>query len=139
MIGSCSDTRDIGKVNVQGHKDVFFRITQDNEIDVVSGVDYEIISENGGVILPKTFLFGAYDYIDYKSVFKAYSFESIVYLTYDNANKIYAMYDLKSGKGYPRSLNDGNMDYKTKSKIADELFTILKAGNPKLKANWKKY
>ena len=47
------------------------------------------------------------------------------------------MYNLKSGKGYPRSLNDGNMDYKIKSKIANELFAIIKSDKPNLKANWK--
>ncbi|MDG1333127.1 MAG: hypothetical protein P8P74_12410 [Crocinitomicaceae bacterium] len=91
------------------------------------------------MISPKTFLFGAYDYLDDITAFKVFSFDNIVYLTYDDPNDVHAMFDLKSGKGYPRSLNDGNMDYKTKSKIADELFTIIKSNNSKLTADWKNY
>lgn len=137
VLSSCSDTLDIGLVEVKGQKDVFFHITQDNEIDVVSGVDYEIISKKNKVIAPKTFLFGSYDYLDDISDFEAFSFDSIIYLTYDDPNNVHAMFDLKSGKGYPRSLNDGNMDYKTKFKIAHELFAIIKSNNPNLTADWK--
>lgn len=118
ILSSCSDTRDIGKVQIKGQNDLFFHITQDSEIDVVSGVDYKLISKSGEVILPKTFLFGSHDYINDTSSFKAFSFDSIVYLIFNNHNEVYAMYNLKSGKGYPRSLNDDNMDYTTKSKIA---------------------
>jgi len=115
---------------------VFVNIYQEDEFDFVTALKYEIVDSEKNLVLVKSQLVGTEDDITNLNDFKASSFDSIMYLTWGNENEIYAVYDLKSGKGYPKSkLNE---DWKLKFQNADNLVNELKKNNPNLIANWNK-
>jgi len=137
-MASCSEQHEIGLIEIKGIPGTYVRLSQDDEFDSSTGVYFEIINDNDEIILSKNLLFGSLDYIESSSLFKANSIDSIIYITYYDPKEVYAIFDLKSGKGYPRSLNDENTDVETTFTSADSLFNLIKSQEPKLEANWKK-
>jgi len=136
LFTSCFKERKIGQLKVNGIENVFVNIYQEDEFDFVTALKYEIVDSEKNLILVKSQLVGTEDHITNLNDFRASSFDSIMYLTWGNENEIYAVYDLKSGKGYPKSkLNE---DWKLKFQNADNLVNELKKNNPNLIANWNK-
>ena len=111
-------------------------IYQEDEFDFVTALKYEIMGSEKNIILKKSLLIGTEDHITDLNDFKAKSIDSIVYLTWINENDIYAVYDLKSGKGYPRS--SLNESLKIELENGNNLLDRLKEINPNLNANWNK-
>ena len=136
LFTSCFKERKIGELKVNGMKNIFVNIYQKDEFDSATPLYYEITKSEKDTILKKTHLIGTHDHITDLNDFKAKSFDSIVYLTWGNENEIYAVYDLKSGQGYPKSKLNEN--WKLRFENADNLINELKEKNPNLIANWKK-
>jgi len=136
LFTSCFKERKIGQLEISGIENVFMNIYQEDEFDFVTALRYEITDSEKNLILEKSHLIGTNDHITNLNDFKAKSFDSIVYLTWGNENEIYAVYDLKSGKGYPKSQLDKN--WKLKFENANNLVNQLKEKNPNLIGNWNK-
>lgn len=133
---SCTKERKIGVLKVNGLKNIFITIYQDREFDFVTGLYYEISDSEKEIIIPETHLIGTNDYITSLENFQAKSIDSTLYLTWGNVNEVFAVYDLKSGKGYPRGKT--NDDWEKELEIGNELIKKLKEKKPKLNANWDK-
>ena len=67
-------------------------------------------------------------------MFHAESYDSIVYLTYGDTNTVYAVFDLKTFRGYPNLSGSWQNDII----IGDKLMKDLKKHNPKLHGAWNK-
>ncbi|MCL5130541.1 hypothetical protein [Algibacter sp. L4_22] len=136
LFTSCFQERKIGQIKVSGIEDTFMNIYQKDEFDFVTPLYYEILDSDENLILEKHHLIGTEDHITDLNDFKAKSYDSILYLTWGKESEIYAIYDLKSGKGYPKSKLNEN--WKTKFENANDLVNRLKEMNPNLNANWNK-
>ena len=115
--------------------DFGFTLVDEDELDSATAIYYEIVNSDGKVILRKYHLTGTHNYESDLSNFAANSQDSIIYLTYLDTNRVFAIYDLKSGNGYPHGSK--NEDYKRTSKNGEILFNTIKLNNPNLVANWK--
>jgi len=127
-------THEIGRVQVKGIPQLYFDLEQDNDFDMVTGISYGISTETNEIIAPKKALIGTHDYITSPENFHANSVDSIIYLTWGDTTEIYAVYDLRTGHGYPSRM--GN--YKNSSQVADSLTDLLNKSRPYLTANWEK-
>ncbi|MCT8341262.1 hypothetical protein MG296_14440 [Flavobacteriaceae bacterium TK19130] len=136
LFTSCFQERKIGQLKVSGIENTFVNIYQKDEFDFVTPLYYEILDSDENLILEKHHLIGTNDHITDLKNFKANSYDSIVYLTWGNTDEVYAIYDLKSGKGYPKSKLNGN--WKSELENGTELVNKLKEINPNLNANWNK-
>ncbi|PHR94009.1 MAG: hypothetical protein COA80_12910 [Leeuwenhoekiella sp.] len=136
MFTSCFKERRIGQLEISGIDNVFMNIYQEDEFDFATALKYEITDSEKNLILEKSNLIGTSEHITDLYDFKAKSFDSIIYLTWGNENEIYAIYDLKSGKGYPKS--QLNENWKLQFQNADSLVNKMKEKNPNLNANWNK-
>ncbi|QLG45310.1 hypothetical protein [Costertonia aggregata] len=119
---------------MSGIENTFVNIYQKDEFDFVTPLYYEILDSDENLILEKHHLIGTNDQIMDLENFKAKSYDSIVYLTWGKESEIYAVCDLKSGKGYPKSKL--NKNWKTEFENSNDLVNRLKEINPDLKANW---
>tara|TARA_R110000868_G_scaffold410364_1_gene698190 strand:+ start:97 stop:543 length:447 start_codon:yes stop_codon:yes gene_type:complete len=136
LFTSCFQERKIGQIKVSGIENTIVNIYQKDEFDFVTPFYYEILDSDKNLILEKHHLIGTEDHITDLENFKAKSYDSIVYLTWGNENEIYAVYDLKSGKGYPKSKLNGT--WKSELENGTELVNELRKINPNLIANWNK-
>tara|TARA_B100000378_G_scaffold61146_1_gene45541 strand:+ start:2335 stop:2781 length:447 start_codon:yes stop_codon:yes gene_type:complete len=136
LFTSCFQERKIGQLKVSGIENTFVNIYQKDEFDFVTPLYYEIVDSDKNQILEKYRLIGTNDHITDLENFKAKSYDSIVYLIWGNESDIYAVYDLKSGKGYPKSKLNEN--WKSELENGTELVNELKEINPNLSANWNK-
>lgn len=127
-------THEIGRVQVKGVPQVYFDLEQENEYDMATAIYYRISTENNMTVAVKKHLIGTHDYITNPDNFAANSVDSIIYLTWGDTTEIFAVYDLKTGKGYPSRMDN----WKEGSQVADSLTRLLKQSKPYLKANWKK-
>ena len=127
-------THDIGRVQVKGIPSVYFDLEQENEFDMATAIYYGISTENNMTVAPMKHLIGTHDYITNPDTFAANSVDSIIYLTWGDTTEIYAVYDLRTGNGYPSRMDN----WKEGSQVADSLTELLKQTKPYLTANWKK-
>lgn len=127
-------THEIGRVQVKGIPHVYFDLEQENKFDMATALYYGISTENNMTVAPMKFLIGTHDYITNPKDFSANSIDSIAYLTWGDTTEIYAVYDLRTGNGYPSRMDT----WKEGSQVADSLTGILKQSKPYLTANWKK-
>jgi len=135
IILSCTDQHDIGRLPGEGLNNIYVKLDQDNEFDHSTGIHYEIIFGNGQVIVEKTLLTGCSDYIEDLSDFTAGSCDSVIFVTFFDSTHVFAVYDLKTGNGHPRSSKE--TDYKTSYFFGDSLIQELNSCKPELKADWK--
>ena len=135
LLFSCSGEHEIGKLPVEGLKDIYINLSQEDQFDSATAIYYEIVGNKNHVILKKYHLTGTHDYESDLTNFTANSHDSIIYLTYLEPNKVFAVYDLKTGKGYPHGST--SQDYNSQSKNGELLFNIIKSKNLNLKAQWK--
>jgi len=127
-------THEIGRVQVKGIPNIYFNLEQENEFDMATAIYYGVSTENNKTVAPMKHLIGTHDYITNPDNFAAKSVDSIIYLTWGDTNEIYAVYDLKTGSGYPSRMEN----WKQGSQVADSLMEILNQTKPYLTANWKK-
>ena len=115
---------------MKGVNDIFINIFQEDEFDYATALSYEIVDNNDSIILRKSFLIWTLDGESYLKSFTANSYDSIIYLTYPDPMKIYAVFDLKSKRGYPNGIR--NNDYEK----GEQLFKRLQSFNPNFRAGW---
>lgn len=127
-------THEIGKVQVKGIPQVYFDLEQENEFDMATAICYGVSTESNMIIAPMKHLIGTHDYITNPDNFAANSVDSIIYLTWGDTTEIYAVYDLRTGNGYPSRMDN----WKEGSQVADSLTELLKQTKPYLTENWKK-
>lgn len=127
-------THKIGRVQVKGIHNVYFDLEQENEFDMATAIYYGISTENSMSIVPMKHLIGTHDYITDPDNFSANSVDSIIYLTWGDTTEIYAVYDLRTGGGYPSHKNS----WQESIRVADSLTNRLKKKKPYLIENWKK-
>ncbi len=126
-------THDIGIVRVTGIPTVYFDLEQENEFDMATAISYGISTDKNETVAPMKFLIGTHDYISSPDNFYANSVDSIIYLTWGDTTEIYAVYDLKTGKGYPSRMNT----WEESNRVADDLTNRIKEKKPYLKMKWK--
>ncbi len=136
MIISCKGEHEIGKIQVNGLQDVFVNLSQEDDFEIFTAIYYEIVDKNNAIILRKRHLTGTDLYEDNLKHFTANSYDSIIYITYFDSTKIFALFDLKSKNGYPHGSR--NEDYDIISNHGAELLEKIRSYNPKLNASWKK-
>jgi hypothetical protein len=127
-------THEIGRVQVKGIPQVYFDLEQENEYDMATAIYYGVSTERNMTISPMRHLIGTHDYITNPDNFAANSVDSIIYLTWGDTSEIYAVYDLRTGNGYPSRMDN----WKEGSEVADSLTQLLKQTKPYLNAHWKK-
>lgn len=133
---SCSGEHEIGMVSVSGVENVSVRFTQSEEFDMATSIYYEVIDSEKNTILDKHLLTGTHDYVADDVMFSVRSYDSILYVSYNDPYNVYAIFDLKSKKGYPKGL--GNHSYKEASNIRDSLLKVLNRFEPKLIGKWNR-
>ena len=126
-------THSIGRVPVSGLPSLYFELEQENEFDMATAIFYGISTDDNKTIAPMKFLIGTHDYVTSPDNFSAHSVDSIIYLTWGDTVEIYAVYDLKTGKGYPNRMNS----WEESSLVANLLLSRLKTNKRYLIANWK--
>lgn len=127
-------THIIGKVQIKGISNLYFDLEQENDFDMATAIYYGISTESNLTVAPMKFLIGTHDYIENSTGFSAASVDSIVYLTWGDTTEVYAVYDLRTGNGYPNRIES----WEDEIQIADSLAEILKHKKPYLIANWNK-
>ena len=134
LISSCFGERKVGKLPVSEMDNIFVNVYQEDEFDFVTPLLYEIIDAENNVVLKKSILIGTEDHITDLKEFKAKSLDSILYLIWGNEDEIYAIFDLKTGKGYPNSTKNETM--KSKLENGNSLVDRIKTIHPDITANW---
>lgn len=133
VLTSCSSEYKIGKLKVEGLKDVFVNFTSVDQFERYDPIYFEVVNDKNEIILRKYSLSASENYETDLNKFKAKSIGSIMYITYKEEGMVYAIYDFESKKGYPNG-TDGEWEYV--SSVRDKLFEKLKKNNPNLKAEW---
>lgn len=135
LLTSCFGERKLGQLKVENLSDTYVNIYQEDEFDFISTLYYEIVDSKGELIIAKTHLVGTNDRLKDLSNFQAKSQDSILYLLWGDEYDIFAVYDLKSGKGYPKSNLEGTWEFKLDN--ANDLIKQLQKVNPKLHGIWQ--
>lgn len=123
----------LGKIPVEKIDNIYIKLYQEREIDSNLAVEYEVFYKDDSIISRKCFLFGTADYLKNANLFKVFSSDSIIFMTYHDSTEVNMILDLKSMKGNKCHYDDFTnfiMD-------RDSLFDVLKNKYPYLKANWK--
>ncbi|MGD1837574.1 MAG: hypothetical protein ACPKPY_05900 [Nitrososphaeraceae archaeon] len=125
----------IGKIPVDGLDNVFFRLYQQDEFDYTTALLFDIVDHRDTVIARKHFMTGTLDHVKDLEPFTTGCYDSIVYLTYIDSNRIYGVFDLKENWGYPQGHYTESFDVKFRK--ADKLIGRLKDFNFEFYANYK--
>jgi hypothetical protein len=123
----------LGRTPIQNVENVYFKIYRSQEFDYTTAISAEIVDSNDSIIFPKQFLTGTLDFQDNTKLFFADSKDSTIYISYFEPNRIYGVYDLKLGKGYPFNYSD----YRDSKILSDSLLNKLVSYDTTLYAIWK--
>lgn len=126
--------RELGRLKVAGIEGVYFKLYQENDLDYVQAIEYEIINEKDSIVSRRCFLTGTEDYNTGITSFTAGCHDSIIYLCYNDPLEVDALFDLKTGKGTEVNYADINDYYKD----VNILFKNLQTYDSRLTANWNK-
>lgn len=121
----------IGDVHVDG-VDTYFKVFQEypHDMEPSLGVSYSIV-KGGKHLSRKYHLTGCLDWPVTLDYFTTGIHDSIIYLTFIDSSKVYAMYDLKNSDSYPcRAINDS---WELSSSKEGRMFSVLYKNNSNLK------
>lgn len=90
--------RFVGKLKVIGNENVYFKIYQKDEFDMVSPLSYEIVDQKNTILSNRRFLVGTHDHIEDLEDFYSGSCGKVIYLSFIDSNRVYAIYDMNTKK-----------------------------------------
>lgn len=129
LFTSCNrEEKYLGRLPVKNNSDLYFDLYQEQKFDNAVAIHYSIIDKNKGTLLGPVFLTGTSDFDreDTKD-FTAGVYNGIIYLTFLDSNKVYAIYDTKTN----HYIDIRNLTTR------DTLLEIdLKKYNSRLKMSW---
>lgn len=120
----------IGKIDIPGMENRYFKIYREIEFDHVTGAFCEVVDQKDNVILPMTWFTGISGSVDIED-FTAGSYDGIAYLiflSYLNSNEISVIYDSSTNTMYVAAMR--NEEDREKRK---QLLTKLQEYNKDLK------
>ena len=107
----------LGKKNVDGISNLYVNFYQKDEFDMVTPLAYELVNENGRVLIERSFIIGTNDKLKDVEDLYATLYDNILYISYPYIENVHVIKDLKSRNHLTR----------------DKLFEIIKLNNKDLK------
>jgi hypothetical protein len=131
VLSSCyNKQKHLGRVSVANAEGIYFDLYQYEYGDPNVGIDYRIINEKGETLNGPHFLIGTTNKKrDDTKDFYAASHQDLIYLTYEDTNLVYVLYNLKTRKE--------PMDFTFQQKPDSMAEAILKQFKPNLRFVWR--
>lgn len=119
--------RTVGRIKIEGDLNAYVDIYQSVEFDMVTEIYGNIVNAEDSIISLSKTIFNSHEPKESITLFHAFSYDSIIYITYENTDNVVEIYNLKNSIQEQYNMNTTEM-----SKHEDSLFYILKSLNPKL-------